>query len=292
MKPAPFQYECPRGEAELAEILASRGSEAKVLAGGQSLLQLMNMRVLKPKLVVDINRIESFHYIREEETSIAVGPLIRHRDLVKSDLVRTKCPMLSKAVRFIGHQAIRNRGTALGSLAHADPGAELPTVMTALGGELTAAGLNERMEIVASRFFQGVNQTSLLPTQYLQEARFPKIRAGEGHAFHEFSMRYNDPAIVTSAVSIFTDEFGVVTRIRGALGGVGSTPVYFEPEAASLVGAIADEKAAADAAERVASGLEPPDHLFSSAAYRKELAVHLLKKGIMEAYTEAVRKEM
>ena len=254
-------------------------------------MQLMNMRVLKPKRIVDINRITSFHYIREEETFLAIGQLVRYRDLMESELVQEKCPMLLKAVRLIGHQAIKNRGTVLGSLAYADPRAELPTVMMALGGQLTAADRDQQVELDPSEFFQGMNQTALLPTQYLREARFPKIRAREGNAFLEFSIRYNDPAIVSAAVSVLTDESGVVTQIRGALGGVGSIPIYFEKEADSLLGSKAEQNAVDDAVEGVVAGLQPSDHLFASAAYSKELAAHLLKKGVLEAYEEAVGKE-
>lgn len=291
MKPAPFQYECPRHEAELAELLASCGEEVKVMAGGQSLMQLLNMRVLKPKLVVDINRIGGFHFIRDQDTTFAIGPLVRHQELLESEVIRSWCPMLSKATRFIGHRAVRNRGTALGSLAHADPGAELPTVITALGGQLVAADRDERQVLEARQFFKGINQTSLLPEQYLREAVFPKILDGEGHAFFEFSMRQNDPAIVAAAVSVFTDESGIVTRIRGALGGVGNKPVYFEQEAASLVGTKGEERAISGVAERIAHVLQPSDHLFASAEYRKELTAYLLKKAISEALTKSVRKE-
>lgn len=288
MKPALFQYECPTQEEHLVQILSSEKEGTKILAGGQSLLQLMNQRLLQPEMLVDINQIEEFHFIRDQGTSFAVGPLIRHQELVDSAMVREWCPMLSKAARFIGHRAVRNRGTAVGSLAHADPNAELPTVIVALGGELVVADQWGRRTIQSRQFFLGINETVLSPGQYLRAAVFPKLGPREGHAFVEFSIRKNDPAIVAVAVSIFTDEFGVVTRVRGALSGVANVPLYFEDEAHPLLGTKGEKGVVQDVATRLASGLRPPDSLFALAEYRRELAAYLLRQAFKEAYAESV----
>ena len=195
MKPAIFEYFSPKTAEEATDLLAEHGDDAKVLAGGQSLVPLMNMRLARPAIVVDINRIETLAYIREENGLLRLGALTRQRAAEGSSLVAARCPLLRDALRLVGHVQIRNRGTIGGSIAHADPAAELTAVLTALDGEVTARGPRGDRVIAAADLFVTYLTTSLEPRELLVEVCIPALPPGAGWSWMEIARRHGDFAL-------------------------------------------------------------------------------------------------
>lgn len=250
MKPPPFTYLAPRTVAECSALLGEHGESAKLLAGGQSLVPLMNLRFAFPDVVIDLNRVDGLDYVRVDGDVLAIGAMTRHRTVADSELVRRHCPLLAEAVALVGYPAIRNRGTLGGSIAHADPIAELPCVVRTLDAELVAEGPRGRRTIAAADFFHGVLTTALQPDETLVEARFPMPSAGTSTAFREFTRKTGDFALAAAAVEL-TVAKGAVERARIGLAGAGDRPRRAEEAERSLVGAEVDAGVAAAAAELV-----------------------------------------
>jgi carbon-monoxide dehydrogenase medium subunit len=202
MKPAPFRYYRARSLEEAIELLCGPAAGGKVLAGGQSLVPLLNLRLARPEALVDLNPVRALAYIRREGDEIAIGSMTRHRQLEFSSAIARELPLLAEAVPEIGHPAIRNRGTLGGSLAHADPAAELPCVLTALGAELVAVGPKGERRLKAGDFFLASYTTALEENEVLKEVRVPALRPA-GWAFVEFSRRHGDFALAEAAVALF-----------------------------------------------------------------------------------------
>lgn len=248
MKPPPFTYVRASTVEECLETMAEHGDEAKILAGGQSLVPLMNLRLARPGWVVDINRVSGLDHITIEGETLRIGAMARHRDVARSDAVARACPLLAQAAAMIGHPAIRNRGTIGGSLAHADPAAELPCVVCATDAEIVAAGREGRRAIPAGEFFAGYFETALYPSELLIEVRIPIAAPGEAWQFREFTRKSGDFAVAAAAVGL-TAADGRVSRARIALGGMADRPLRAteaeelladQPlEAADLAGAAA-----------------------------------------------------
>src|SRR3989338_4629712 len=218
MKPPRFAYHDPGELADALGLLARYGDDAKVLAGGQSLVPLLNMRLARPAVLVDINRIGAISYIREKDGVLAVGALTRQRMLERSDLVRQRCPLLAGVTKWIGHVQPRNRGTVGGSLAHNDPAAELVTVSTLLGAEMVLQNRDGRRVAPAGDFFVGYLTTSLMPGELLTEVRFPIPATGDGWAFNEISRREGDFALVSAGATLRLDDRGHLAGVRVVLG--------------------------------------------------------------------------
>lgn len=250
MKPPPFSYFAPRTVAECSALLGEHGESAKLLAGGQSLVPLMNLRFAFPDVVVDLNRVDGLDYVRVDGDVLAIGAMTRHRTVAGSELVRRHCPLLAEAAALVGYPAIRNRGTLGGSVAHADPIAELPCVVRTLDAELVAEGPRGRRVIAAGDFFHGVLTTALRPDEALVEVRFPLQPAGTSMAFCEFTRKTGDFALAAAAVELSVAD-GVVQRARIGLAGAGDRPLRAEDAERALVGAAVDTDVAAAAAERV-----------------------------------------
>jgi aerobic carbon-monoxide dehydrogenase medium subunit len=253
VKPAPFRYRAPRTIDECVELLAEHGGDAKPLAGGQSLVPLMNLRLAFPEVIVDLNRVEGLDYVREEDGVLAIGAMTRHRDVAGSEAVRRRCPLLADAVALVGYPAIRNRGTLGGSIAHADPVAELPCVALTLDAELVVAGPSGRRSIAASDFFQGFLTTALEPDELLVEVRFPD--SGRA-AFREFSRKSGDFAVTAAAVDLTVTD-GVVEQARIGVAGAGDRPLRAAEAEAALSGARLDAQRIAEASESVPGELGP-----------------------------------
>src|SRR5260370_28956604 len=202
MKPPRFQYCAPRKLDEALALLGQYGPDAKVLAGGQSLVPLLNMRLAAPAYLVDINRIAALNYIHAEDGCLAVGAAARQRQVERSALVRQQFPLLVEVVQHIGHMQIRNRGTIAGSIAHADPAAELPALLACLNGEVLAQSSHGERVIKAEEFFTGYLSTALEPGEMLTEVRFPLIAPQAGWAFMEFARRSGDYALVGAAAVV------------------------------------------------------------------------------------------
>jgi aerobic carbon-monoxide dehydrogenase medium subunit len=255
MKPARFTYAAPTTLDGCVELLARHGDDAKLLAGGQSLVPLMNLRLAAPEVVVDLNRVEGLSYVRERDGHVAVGALTRHRELAEAPLVRSACPLLAFAASLVGYPAIRARGTLGGSLAHADPSAELPLAAVALDAELEVAGPGGRRAIAARDFFAGYFTTAMAPEEVLVEVRFARQAPG-GWAFEEFSRKTGDFALAAVAVTA-TFAGGALEELRIAVGGAGDRPLRAPGAEATLRGATPSAEALAQAADAVAQETVP-----------------------------------
>ena len=290
MKPAPFEYFDPDSVEEALALLEQHGDDAKILAGGQSLVPPMNMRLAKPRVIVDINRIRSLDYLREgEDGSLRIGALTRHATIERSEWVARRWPLLSEAVKHIGHMQIRFRGTVGGSIAHADPAAALPGVLAALGGEVVARGPGGERTIPAGEFFISYLTTSLEPTEMVVEVRLPPVPAGAGHAFMEIARRHGDFALVGVAALLSLDGNGRVGWARLALIGAGPTPIRAESAERVLVGQPPSEELFRAAGQAVTREVDPTSDIHASAEYRREVAGVLVRRALGRALERAAK---
>jgi aerobic carbon-monoxide dehydrogenase medium subunit len=287
MKPPPFEYAAPRKTDEALALLAQHGDCAKVLAGGQSLLPLLNFRLAQPEVLIDVNRVAELAYVRPADGGLAIGALTRQHALERSEAVRARVPIVAEACRLIGHLPIRHRGTLGGSLAHADPASELPAVMVALEAELTASRIGQKRTLPAEQFFTGIFSTALAPDELLTEVRVPGLPPRTGSAFVEIARRAGDFALVGVAALVTLDDGGRVTRARLALCGAGPTPIRAREAERVLVGERPDGRVLDDAVERMAAATDPPGDIHASAPFRKKLARHVGRQAIELAVRRA-----
>jgi carbon-monoxide dehydrogenase medium subunit len=271
MIPAPFDYvKVDSAEAAVA-ALAEHGDDAKLLAGGHSLLPLMKLRLATPSVLVDIGEVDDLSYIRDAGDHLAIGALTHHHDLETSDLLAAEAPLVARAAHLVGDPQVRNRGTIGGSLAHGDPASDLPSVALAMRATLVATGPDGERSIPATEFFRGFLETALAPDELLTEIRVPKA-PGAGWSFQKFVKRAQDWAIVGVA-AIHNGATGV------ALVNMGATPLRAE----AVEAALADGASAADAAALAADGTEPPADLNASVDFRRHLARVLVERALREA---------
>lgn len=286
MKPPPFEYHAAGAVDEVLRLLAEHGDEAKVLAGGQSLLPLLSLRLARPSLLIDLNRLDGLGSI-DDGDGLRLGAMVRHRQVERSELVRHANPLLADAVGHIGHGVIRNRGTVGGSIAHADPAAELPTVLTALGGSVEVRRTDGSRMIAAEDFFLGFLTTAMEPEELLTAVHLPSWPAGTGWSFTELSRRSGDFAVAGVAATVRLGADGRVAEGRLALSGVASSPVRAAGAEALLVGEAPSSELWAAAGARVAADVDPPEDLHGSAAYRRHLAGVLTARALAEACRRA-----
>jgi len=291
MKPPRFDYLAPRSLDEALDLLARHGEQAKVLAGGQSLVPLLNFRLVRPGYLVDLNDVPGLAGIRVDDGQLAIGAMTRQREVEQSTVVSERCPLLAEAMPQIGHAQIRNRGTLGGSLAHADPAGELPAVVAALGGALVLRSARGRRVLEPAAFFVGYLTTAAAPDELLVEVRVPVTPARTGHAFLEVSRRHGDFALVGVAAAVTVDADGVCTAAAVALTGVGPAPVVAREAARALVGVRPAPAAFADAGRRAAAGVEPDSDLHASSEYRRHLAGVLTRRALERAAGRAVTGE-
>ena len=288
MKPAPFDYFDPRTIEEAVSLLQQHEGEAKILAGGQSLMPLLNMRLARPSALIDLNRVDGLDYIREDDGWIAIGALTRQRAIERSELIKARQPLLHTATRFIAHPQIRNRGTIGGSLAHADPAAEYPAVALALDAELVAAGPNGARTIHAADFFVTYLTTALEPSDILTEVRLPVLPGRTGWSFTEVSRRHGDFALAGVAATLTLDDDNRCSAARIALFGVGSKPMRAQAAEELLIGEQPGEQLVAEAALRASEQIEAPlSDVHASAEYRRHLARVLTRRALAEAVARA-----
>jgi aerobic carbon-monoxide dehydrogenase medium subunit len=287
MKPPRFDYLVPGTLDEALGLLAQHGEEAKVLAGGQSLVPLLNFRLVRPAHIIDLNDIPGLDGIVVDEGRLAIGAMTRQRAAETSAVVRERCPLLAEAMPQVGHVQIRNRGTIGGSLAHADPAGELPAVVAALDGELVLRSRRGERRLAPHDFFVGYLTTAAAPDELLVEARVPVMPARTGTAFMEVSRRHGDFALVGVAATVTVDTGGVCTACALALTGVGPTPVVARDAARALVGLKPAADAFAEVGRRVADALTPDSDLHASADYRKHLAGVLTRRALARAAERA-----
>lgn len=287
MKPASFEYLRPASLEEALQYLADLGEDAKIIAGGQSLIPVLNMRLSTPKYLIDIGRVEGLSYIREEDGYLAIGALTRHVELEQSPLVAKHCPLLLEAVKWIGHAQIRQRGTVGGSIAHADPSAELPCVLAALRGEIVIAHADGEETLAAEEFFLTYLLTSLQPDQMIKEVRFPVISNAAGYAFTEVARRHGDFALVEVAAVVELNENQEIALARLAAGGANPVPCVLESVEDFLIGKAADNCLLEEAGEMASESVDPDGDLHGSASYRRSLVKTLTKRALQTAIQRA-----
>jgi aerobic carbon-monoxide dehydrogenase medium subunit len=282
MKPPPFEYHDPASVAEALALLGRYGGDARILAGGQSLMALLNFRLSSPAALVDINRIGELSFIREENGQLRLGAMTRQRAIEFSPLVRKRLPLLAEATRLIGHLPIRTRGTIGGSLAHADPAAEYPTVVTALDGELVIQGQDGQRVMRPAAFFQGFLTTAIGPGEMLVEVRVPLTPQAAGWAFEEFTRRHGDFAVAGIAAMIVAD--GDKCRMaRLAAAGVGPMAMRLREAEEILEHGGLGERSIDQAAARASELVEPTADIHASAEYRRHLTRVLTRRALKRA---------
>jgi carbon-monoxide dehydrogenase medium subunit len=280
MKPPNFEYLVPRTQDDALAVLAQHGERAKVLAGGQSLIPLLNFRLAQPEVVVDINRLSELDYVRDWDGGLALGALTRQHVAESLPMIRARYPVLAEACHLIGHLPIRHRGTIGGNLAHADPASELPAVMLALDAELRLASQSDHRVLLAEQFFTGALQTALQPGEVLTEVRIPGLPSRTGGAFVEVARRSGDYALVGVAAVITLNEIGRCQRARVALCGVGPGPVRAQEAEQVLLDEVAGGEVLAEAARRAENATDPPSDVHASAAFRRKLARYTARQAI------------
>lgn len=289
MKPAAFEYFRPRTLEEALEILARYEPEAKVLAGGQSLVPLMNFRLAQPRYLIDIGGLTDLAEIREENGSLAIGAMTRQSAIEDSPVVRAKSPLLFEATKRVAHRTIRNRGTIGGSLAHADPSAEYPAVLTALDGDVVALGPDGERVIPAPELFLTVCTTTLAPTEVLTEVRLPATGPRTGCAFTELSRRHGDWAIVGVAATITLAEGGECEEARIALAGAGQVPLRCREAEGLLQGRLPVAELIQEAAESCEAAAEPLEDIHASAVYKRAMVRVFVERALTTALSRAQR---
>ncbi|HEX8209142.1 MAG TPA: xanthine dehydrogenase family protein subunit M [Longimicrobium sp.] len=288
MKPAPFAYHRPDTVEAALALLAEHGYDAKLLAGGQSLVPAMNFRLAAPAVLIDLNRIPGLDAIAEAEGGVRIGAMVRQRAAERSALLAERAPLIAETLPYVAHAQIRNRGTMGGSIAHADPAAELPAVMLALGARFHLRGPNGTRTVTAEDFFTGLFGTALEPEEMLVEIEIPRAAPGTGFAFDEISRRHGDFALAGVAASVQVDADGRCTSARVALLSVGDGPVLAAQAAAALDGQSPTDDAIRAAAHAAAhQDIDPPGDIHATPAYRRQLAEVLVRRVLPRAFERA-----
>jgi aerobic carbon-monoxide dehydrogenase medium subunit len=290
MKPPPFDYHAPQSAAEALELLGRYGAEARLLAGGQSLVPLLNFRLSAPAVIVDLNRAVDLAYIGEANGQVRLGAMTRQRAIEFSPLVKSRLPLLAEATRWVGHLPTRTRGTIGGSLAHSDPAAEYPAVAAALDAELVIRGSAGDRVVRAAEFFVGFMTTALQPGEMLIEVRMAAQASNSGWAFEEFSRRHGDFAIVGIAamVAVEGDRF---RSARLAACGAGPTAICLGGAEEILEHGGVDARHIADAAARAAELVDPGADLHASVEYRRHLTRVLTRRALKRAVERSRKRE-
>lgn len=285
MKPAAFEYLRP-DDLSTALTLLSEHEDTRILAGGQSLVPMMNTRLARPSRIVDINRIPELDYIRETGDTIAIGALARHADVKSSPLIAAHLPVMVAAYEWVAHAAIRNRGTLCGNLCHADPASEMPAVTQVLGAEMVLNRASGTRRVPATDFFTGLYEVAAAPEEMLTELRIPKPLSGTGWGFEEASMRKGDFAWVT-VVAMLRLADGRIAAPAVAATGLGERSVRLEVVERALDGAAPDAARVEALAREVAATLDPPSSPSIDPQYRRDLFATLLPRVIAAAVRRA-----
>jgi aerobic carbon-monoxide dehydrogenase medium subunit len=288
MKLPPVEYEAPASTAEAVDLLAEHQDDASVLAGGQSLIPLLALRLARPAVLIDINGVHELSGVSLTDDWVAIGATTREYMAEESAVVTGRLPLLAAALPFIGHEAIRSRGTIGGSIAHADPAAELPAVARALDAEMVVRSQSGERVVPAADWFQGYFQTARQPDELLVQVRFPTAGPGTGTSFLEVARRHGDFAIVGLGTSL-TLAGGAITDARLAFAGLSDAPVRATAAEEFLTGERPSDELFDEAARRAVQDVEPPTDLNGSADYRKTVAATLVRRGLRAA-AEAARE--
>ncbi|HET7764250.1 MAG TPA: xanthine dehydrogenase family protein subunit M [Burkholderiales bacterium] len=291
MKSAPFEYARAASLAEACDLLARYGGDSKVLAGGQSLVPMMAMRLVRPAFLVDINEIDELKFVVIETDFCRIGACTRQMTIERNDWLGARVPLLRQALAWVGHAQTRNRGTVGGSLAHADPSAELPLAARVLGAKMTLRSSKGARTLDAEQFFTGPMSTLVRPDECLEEIHWPVWNGNRtGSAFTEIAIRHGDFAMVAAAAQVALDSSDRCTRAAFGLGGASGTPLAFPEIAVRLVGTKLEDKAIDAAADDAAAETDPGSDLHATKEYRRHLARVLAARALREARDRAVRQ--
>jgi CO/xanthine dehydrogenase FAD-binding subunit len=285
MKPAPFDYVRPGSLAEACEVLAG-DEDARIIAGGQTLIPMLAMRLARPAKLVDILRLRELRGIRSDDDAIVIGAVTRQVDVERSEIIQRGLPLLAKALPWVGHPPTRNRGTVGGSIANADPSAEIPLVAVTLGAEIEIVNCSGRMGMPADEFFIGPMLTSVMPGDCVAAVRFPvwaHQRVGTG--FHEVSARQSDFAFVAAAAQVAIDDAGRCIDATLGIGGVGDRPLRIDVTA--LVGEEVGKVSISDVVRAATTDLEASSDLHATADYRRRVASVLGARALEDAFADA-----
>ncbi|MFF3441298.1 FAD binding domain-containing protein [Streptosporangium sp. NPDC002721] len=286
MKPPPFEYHAPRSLGEALDALAGAGEQGKVLAGGQSLIPLMNMRLAAPAHLVDINRLAELAFVDVGPAGVRVGALARHTQVERHERVAAAQPLLRRALRLVAHPVIRNRGTVVGSLAHADPAAELPAVLALLRGSVRLERSGATREVPAGDFFTGPLESAVAPGELAVSAFFPAPPPRSGTAFREVARRHGDYALAGIAALVVLDDDLRITSATVACVSLGPVPLLVD-----VTEAVGHRPAASagwdSAAQAVRERVDPEADIHATAAYRRHLAGVLAERALRDAAREA-----
>ena len=288
MKPPPFSYHDPRSVADAVGLLA-RLENAKLLAGGQSLMPMLNMRFVLPDHIVDLNRIDGLSYIRETADGLEIGAMTRQRELEHSEVVRAHWPIMHEALLQVGHRQTRNRGTIGGSLCHLDPAAELVSLAAGYDATVTVAGPKGERKIGFAEFPVAYMTPAIEPNEIVVGVRFPRWRPQHAHAFIEFSRRHGDFAITSAAVLLEVDGAGKITRASVTLGGVGTAPIRAREVEQAIVGQVPKGELFREACESCRK-FDALEDVHAPASYRQHLAAVLSRRALEKAHARLAER--
>ncbi len=291
MYPPKFQLHTPRNLDEALELLAKYGEEAKILAGGHSLIPMMKLRIAAPAHIIYIGKLTELNYIKEETGTIHIGALTTHNQIEESQLLKTRNPLMSETASKIGDLQVRNMGTIGGSLSHADPAADYPAAVLALEAELVARSVDGERVIKAENFFKDAFTTDLKPNELLTEIRVPALQGAYGTAYEKLVFRATDFAIVGVAALVKLNQNGEAEKVRVALTGVGNTAVRAYSVEKQLEGTKITEETIAEASKKASENLNPPSDIRASSEYRKAMAEVLTKRALTRALKKARQKQ-
>ncbi len=286
LRPRPFEYYAPSSISEVLNLLRSR-EEAKILAGGQSLVTLMKLHLTSPKVLIDINGIPELSQIREEDGTIIIGALARHDQIASNSVIREKCLLVAEAANLIADQQVRNRGTIGGSLAHADPTADLPTACTAVDATIVATSVQGSREIKSTDFFRDYFTTSLQQDEIVREVRIPIPPPRSGGVYLKLTKGHNDFAVVSVAAQMVFDRDRVCRSASVVLGGIAPIPQHAVETERYVVGRTLGEEAVKEGAQKAAEGLRPPSDIRASSEYRLEMCRVLTGRALKACVSRA-----
>lgn len=294
MKPAPFEYQVPESLEQTMHLMREYGSDARLLAGGQSLVPAMNFRIVQPRVLVDLNHVRELDYMQEQsQTTLHIGAMTRERRMEFDPLVARMAPLLTEAMPYVAHPQIRNRGTLGGSLANADPAAELPVIMLALDARLKAHSIAGERWITARDFFSGMFTTSLAPDEILVEIKLTRLPTRTGWSFMEFAPRAGDYAIMGVAVLLTINEKDICQSAKIIYLNAGDGPIEAAETAKSLDGELfTDEIIETAAAQASEKEIDPFGNLHASIGYQRHLAEVLTRRALKQAWKRAVQENV
>jgi carbon-monoxide dehydrogenase medium subunit len=288
MKPPAFDYCAPRTPDEALLLLAQYGDDGRVLAGGQSLVPLLNFRMARPSVLIDLNVCSDLDYLRVDQDSLVIGPMTRQANAERHQLVHKHCPLLAQAIGFMGHLTIRNRGTVGGSLAHADPCAELPAAAMALDAEMIVEGAGHRRSLTTDDFYTDSLVTAIEPGEMLREIRFPIRREGDRHSFIESGVRRADLAIAGIAISVHVTAAGLCENARVVALGGGPCPIRLTSVQSLIDGRRVEDIDIADVSTASRDDVDPPSDLQASSDYRRDLIVSLTRDALRNVFADNI----